>query len=381
MQVEARRGVCGCATPGTIAKGDEEDFSGTAIGTVLSAGIVDVFSDEVVNAADLGGDAAPAAWAQPDPPGRAIGRFWLAVAAAALVTGAYATQVVVPAAETSPAPIAGIAPSYGPKTVSAVPNATAIVRRIWLPGLDAGYDPQGLVVDGAGIYVSAYRSDSLGVRRGPCRVMRIDLETGDPTGYVDVPNPCGHAGGLAVGGDGMLYVADTHTLFATPLAQAFRPGARFRQFRLGPGVIGGLAVSTPEGIWLGTYENGPGRLFRFTVAALARLSDGETLGASQAATVLTIPDHAQGAAIGGGGLWIARSDWSWGTLDRLDPETGAPRRRYETVPGIEGIAFGSDGRLWAVSEAGSRHIYDHPFLGLFEPFFPLVFALDLSRLE
>jgi hypothetical protein len=29
----------------------------------------------------------------------------------------------------------------------------------------------------------------------------------------------------------------------------------------------------------------------------------------------------------------------------------------------------------------STSIYDHPFLGLFQPFFPLVFALDLSRLE
>jgi len=76
----------------------------------------------------------------------------------------------------------------------------------------------------------------------------------------------------------MLYVADTHTLFATPLAQAFQPSARFRQFPLGPGVIGGLAASTPDGIWLGTYENGPARLFRFTAATLARLSDGETLG-------------------------------------------------------------------------------------------------------
>jgi hypothetical protein len=182
--------------------------------------------------------------------------------------------------------MAGIAPSYGPKTVSPVPNAAAIIRRIWVPELDAGYDPQGLAVHDGAIYVSAYRSDSLGVRRGPCRVIRIDLETGGPTGYVDVPSPCGHAGGLAVGGDGILYVADTHTLFAMPLAGAFDRGARFGQFSLGPGVIGGLAASTPDGIWLGTYENGPGRLFHFTAATLARLSDGETLEASQAATVL-----------------------------------------------------------------------------------------------
>jgi hypothetical protein len=345
MKVEARRNsVCGqCATAG------EEDVSGTAIGTELSAWIVDLFSGE---AADFGCAAAPAAAAQPDPLERAVGRRWLAAAASALVMGAYAAQVVVPAAETSLAPIAGIAPSYGPKTVSAVPNAAAIVRRIWLPQLDAGYDPQGLAVDEGGIYVSAYRSDSLGVRRGPCRVIRIDLETGGSTGYVDVPSPCGHAGGLAIGGDGMLYVADTHTLFATPLGRAFDRGARFRQFSLGPGVIGGLAASTSDGIWLGTYEEGPGRLFRFTAATLARLSDGQTLEASQASTVLAIPDHAQGAAIGGGGLWIARSDWNWGTLDRLDPVTGAPQRRYEIAPGTEGIAFGNAGRLWAVSEAG-----------------------------
>ena len=131
----------------------------------------------------------------------------------------------------------------------------------------------------------------------------------------------------------MLYVADTHTLFATPLASAFDRGARFRQFPLGPGVVGGLAASTPDGIWLGTYEDGPGRLFHFTAATLTRLSDGEALEASQAAMVVTIPDHAQGAAIGGGGLWIARSDWNWGTLDRLDPATGAPQRRYEIAPG------------------------------------------------
>jgi hypothetical protein len=132
--VETRRNsVCGqCAAAG------EEDVSGTAIGTELSAWIVDLFSGEVVNAADFGSAAAPAAAAQPDPLERAVVRRWLAAAASALVMGAYAAQVVVLAAETSRAPIAGIAPSYGPKTVSAVPNAAAIVRRIWFPELDAG---------------------------------------------------------------------------------------------------------------------------------------------------------------------------------------------------------------------------------------------------
>src|ERR1700674_4400508 len=107
MKVEARRNsVCGQgATPG------EEDVPGTAIGTELSAWIVDLVSGEVVNAADFGCAAAPAAAAQPDPLERAVGRRWLAVAASALVMGAYAAQVVVSAAETSPAPIAGIAPS------------------------------------------------------------------------------------------------------------------------------------------------------------------------------------------------------------------------------------------------------------------------------
>jgi hypothetical protein len=58
----------------------EEDVSGTAIGTELSAGIVAVFSGEVVNAADFG----CAATAQPDSPERAMGWRWLAVAASAL---------------------------------------------------------------------------------------------------------------------------------------------------------------------------------------------------------------------------------------------------------------------------------------------------------
>jgi hypothetical protein len=112
---ERRNRVCRqCATAG------EEDVSGT-IGTELSAWIVDLFSCEVVNAAEFCCAAAPAAAAQLDPPERAVGRRWLAVAVSALVMGACAGQVVVPAAETLLAPIAGIAPSYGRKRSAQCP--------------------------------------------------------------------------------------------------------------------------------------------------------------------------------------------------------------------------------------------------------------------
>jgi hypothetical protein len=68
----------------------------TAAGTELSARIVRSFSGEVVNAANYGCSAKPAATAQPDPPERAMGRRWLAVAATALVTWAYAPRSPFP---------------------------------------------------------------------------------------------------------------------------------------------------------------------------------------------------------------------------------------------------------------------------------------------
>jgi hypothetical protein len=37
--------------------------------------------------------------------------------------------------------------------------------------------------------------------------------------------------------------------------------------------------------------------------------------------------------------------------------------------------------MWAVSEAGARHVYGNFFAALVIPFFPLVFAIDPQRLE
>jgi sugar lactone lactonase YvrE len=309
-------------------------------------------------------------------------RGLLAACAGLAGIGLAAIALPVMPAEGEGAAILGARPGYGPAAVSTPPNQAAITRRIWMPGLDDGYNAQGLAVVGGSILVAAYRSDAADIHRGPCRVFRLDPAKGNMTGQIDIPPPCGHAGGLATAGNGRLYVADTHTLFAAELARAFDTPPRFRAIPLGPGVIGGLAVSGRDAIWLGSYrEDGPGRLYRFTAAMLDHLPEDVTLNPSDAAAQIAIPSHAQGAAIDAAGrLWVARSELHWGELDRLDPATGKVEREYKAPPGIEGIAFDTDGRLWAVSEAGARHYYDS-WRGLVLPFYPLIFAVDTERLE
>ena len=307
----------------------------------------------------------------------------LAAAFAGLVVLGLAATLPPSPAATGSDPIHGARPGYGPTTVDAMPNETAIGPRLWMPGLDDWYNPQGLAIVGQSIFVAAYRSDAPRVYRGPCRVFRIDPITGATTGQIDVPPPCGHAGGLAVAGNGRLYVADTRTLFAADMASAFDGlPPRFRAIPLGPGVTGGLAVSGTDAIWLGTYrEDGPGRLYRFPTAILDRLPEGTALNVSDAAAQIAIPSHAQGAATDAAGrLWVARSDLRWGELDRLDAPTGRVEGEYRAPPGIEGIAFDAASRLWAVSEAGARHYYDS-WRGLVLPFYPLIVAIDPARLQ
>jgi outer membrane protein assembly factor BamB len=308
----------------------------------------------------------------------AIGVVLLAVAAGGLPNAARPAGMLAEL-------IHGMRPSYGPARVSSVPNEKAIVRRFWVPGLDAGYDPQGLAAVPGAVLVSAYRSEAFGVVRGPCRLFRLDPESGRETGHAEIPAPCGHAGGLAYPGGAMLYLADTHTLFEIFLRQAFdeHQALPIRGIPLGPGLVGALATAMPGAVWTGTYrEDGPGRLNRFSGEVLSGLTPGATLRVADASGEFAIPSYAQGAAFDSDGkLWVASSHNRWGELARLDPHTGAVERRYAVAAGIEGIAFDSGGLMWAVSEAGARHVYENFFAALVMPFFPLVFAIDPKLLE
>ena len=266
--------------------------------------------------------------------------------------------------------ILGKRPHYGPARVSDVRNAAAIDARIWAPGLMDGWTPQGLAFADGRLFVSAYRRAHMFASRGPCRVFEIDPVTGRETGRFDVPPPCGHAGGLAYVADGLLYVADTHTLFEFDLR---RISDTPRKWRLGPGVI---ATAGAGMIWLGSYrEDQPGRIFGFDLGLVHSLVVDTVLTRELAVRDLAIPTYAQGAAIDADGhLWLARSEIAWGSLDRFDPTSGKPEARYPMPGGIEGSAFAAPGRLWAVSEAGARNA------PLRYPFYPLIFRLDLGRL-
>jgi hypothetical protein len=97
------------------------------------------------------------------------------------------------------AQVLGQAPTYTDRKLSDVPNAAAMTARLWVPGLDEGYVPQGLTSIGADLFVTSYRSVDPKQGRGPCRLYRIDPTSGTVRGQLDLPASCGHAGGLAKG--------------------------------------------------------------------------------------------------------------------------------------------------------------------------------------
>src|SRR5271169_2112291 len=111
----------------------------------------------------------------------AVSRAWRVVTALALA----ALGGIMPAPDASPVEILGQRPSYGPASVSDVPDLAAVERMIWMPGLDAGWDPQGLAFANGSLLISAYRGNGTWRNRGPCRVLRVNPVGGDETGHFD----------------------------------------------------------------------------------------------------------------------------------------------------------------------------------------------------
>jgi len=230
--------------------------------------------------------------------------------------------------------------------------------------------------------MSAYRSTDSKVGTGPCRVFRIDPRTGISSGFFDLPPECGHAGGLVYLGKDSLVVADTRRLYRIEMGRAFTErsaqDALRGTVRLGGEVKGSFVDFDGRDLWLGVYDKDESRAksYRFSLTIFEEFDGKGSLTEARALAVLPMPAEAQGAAFDrDGSLWITASGSRFGKLYKLDPKTGTRIASSDMVIGIEDIGFDAEGRLWAVSEAGSQRWLR------WSKVFPIVFQIDPSKLE
>ncbi|MBM3554312.1 MAG: hypothetical protein FJX47_02005 [Alphaproteobacteria bacterium] len=264
------------------------------------------------------------------------------------------------------------------RALSAVPNAAAIVRRIWVPELDAGFTPQGLTFAEGELYLAGYVAD----RTPPARVFRLDPRDGRVLGAFDLPADIGHAGGLAQDGRGHLFVADYGKVYRLDLAAARDPMApRLAVKSRAPmdREIGtAFAAFDGQRLWLGSHaKDGPGAIHAFNLADL--FDRRGRVGLNFAARRLTIGPRAQGATFDRrGGLWITRNEGTRGdgVLERLDVASGRLVESWKVAGGIQDIAWAPvEGWVWASSEAGAGRWSGG------RTHYPLLFAIDPARLR
>lgn len=254
------------------------------------------------------------------------------------------------------APVGGAQPSYVSKPLSRVPNEQAIIQCFWMPGLDEGYTPQGLVYADGNVHVVGYRAEG-------CRLFSL-TPAGQARAVLDIPS-CRHGGGLAAIGRNRFVVIDSRALFLVS------GGKLERKVALAKPLVGSFGDFDGQSLWIGSYvKDGEGTLWRFPLSRLKQ----STLSEADAEARITISAKAQGMVFHGGALWLAFSGQKMGRLARIDSQTGREIASYAMPAGLEDL--GSDGRLiWAVSEAGAQK-YTH-----WATNFPLVFAFDPARLK
>ncbi len=276
----------------------------------------------------------------------------------------------------------GDKPRYLWGGLSSVANQQAIDVTIWAPGLDDGYVPQGLAHADATVLLSAYKSVDPNVGTGPCRVFAVSTASGKPTGYFDLPEDCGHAGGLAMIDADTVVVADTRTLYKIDLRRALEArqaaAGLLSVVKLGGMVKGSFIDFDGKDFWVGAYEKTAekARAFRLSLQVFAPGGTSATVNESAALSSIPIPTEANGMAFDAKGvMWVSASNSKFGALYRLHPDTGEILAKYYMVIGIEDLSFDPQGRLWSVSEAGSRR------WSKWSQTFPVLFRIDINKLE
>jgi len=277
--------------------------------------------------------------------------------------------------------LTGQKPLHVKQLAAGYPNAQAVTPRIWIPGIDEGWTPQGLVVMGNYLIVTAYQDVHKNAPK--CRVFRIARASGVVSGTFDMPEPCTHAGGVADIGGGQVVVADTRQDWRVNLNQALQvgkaEGATKGMIKLGASYGSAFTFFDGKdlwnGVWVAEKDAADAKIYRVDLGLFDKR--GHTVTKENAVDVVKIPIRVQGAALDKqGNLWMSASEGeSVSKLYRVDRKTGAVLAQYDMPPRIENISFDADGKLWAISESGAlkyRKDKQH---------FPVIFEIDVSKLK
>lgn len=211
---------------------------------------------------------------------------------------------------------------------------------------DPLFIPQGLALEGDGTaYLSGYHSAAMGERR--CGLVHVDLATARVLDHARELEGCRHGGGVARSEAGLWIAGARRVWLVDPESLTV-----LRSWAVGGRIKASTVTSDARSLVVAVFRpEGHGRLFRFPYADLLDPST-TTIHPADATEVRQIPDWVQGVAPGPRGLWLTRGATRWGQL--LTPEG----ERLETVAGAEGIAFDARGRLWVLSESGSKPYQD-----------------------
>jgi len=267
--------------------------------------------------------------------------------------------------------VLGVAPRNLNRPLSAVPNEEAIVQRIWVPGLDQGFIPQGVAVAGDRVLLSGYHYDAKTKRSGPpCHVYVVDPEDGQVLSRIAVPRDVKHAGGVAWA-RGAMWVVDVGILYKLDLRGKVLGRAKVDPV-MGPSFVSEWGNKLWVGLFVWPYEKKSPRAYLIDPEAAIRK---KKLGPRDALASIPIPKSVQGIAQNERGVWLARSHSTLGELQLVDPRSGALLETYPLFPGVEDLGFAADGLLWTASEAGSLRWRK------WKTNFPVLFALDPEKLQ
>ena len=282
---------------------------------------------------------------------------------------------------TMAADVLGKRPSHVWGGPSPVVNNQSITKMIWVPGIDDGYVPQGITVAEGSVLVSGYKSKDPKVDRGPCRVFNVNAQTGEYTSHFDLPEDCGHVGGLVYLGKGILVASDTRMLYKVDMNKAFHDGnaknAVLGVVTLAGDLKGSFVDFDGMSIFIGSSERDSRKAKGFFLpVSIFEDHNGKTINEDISSKSFPIAAEAQGAAFDReGNLWMSFSSSKHGKIQKVDPHSGKVLAQYEMVIGIEDIGFDEDGRLWSVSEAGSLR------WSKWSKTFPVVFQMDVTKLK